>query len=475
MPYAGWFVLDGTEIANSARVIAHMGADTPVSDSIIFGTPGDCSLRPLPTDSGLAPMPADSSIVTTGLASPPNGSALYDAGLAVIGPCWTASNLCGNCRPWVTYDDSWSGLQAFLGDTIYRPELAPWYSVGTPQSGEFGGVWPLSVTGLGPAPVQREVTELVGSGASAGPARDTSRVVTFTALLIACTNAGLMYGLEWLACQLRETNERTDAVLRYLAAHPGGSTAYPIQLVRELHGVVLTKSPQITNEYQGHLIPNRSSTMCQVTWELTALMPYAYTPMESYDVVWDSITLQPIQWVHATDCTAPASCDPMPTLFSAECTPAQVVVVTQPPPVCGGCLPLCEMDVYTYEIPVPSYALVCSQSAVSLTLTNNGGSDLTLQAYFQVCDSNEACQQNQYPIQVSGLPPTAQLVVDAINSRFWVYYQRQNRRPVGIVSTPGGSPWEPAILDRSMCWEFVVIAPGGSVFDVTLNIADREA
>jgi hypothetical protein len=480
MPYRGYFAINGVEIVNSARTAAHLGMSTPTSDAMVWGS-NDCTLTPIPGDPGLYQIPASSVLVTAGLYSPPDGSARYDPGLIEVGECWTPSDFCSGCRhPVVMFDDTWSGLQAFLGDTVYRPELAPWFMTDAPESGEFGGVWVLDANGFGPVPISRPVTELVGAGGAAGPHRDTSRVLTFTAVLAACSNAGLEYGVSWLDCQLRETKDRTDSVLQYLTAHPDGSAATPNDLRRELHGVLLTKHLTIDAESG----PHRQATMCRVTWELTALHPYSYTPPVTVPVVFDRVETQPIEWVHGAGCDKPGTCDPMPTLFNQDCIPETIDIVATPPPTCGGCLPVCGVltCVFVLDGPYPAGTRApsaCRPTAVSWTITNNSATQpLTAQTFWRSCAADPECDDALGPTQITGLPPAATLTFDAVTRRYWAAFlshPRRHYRPVGMVSTPSGSPWEPTLLDRSHCWEFVVLAPDGSDFEVQMSLYDREA
>jgi len=476
--FRGYFALNGVEIANSSRVVAHVGADIPTTDVGIMRAGGDCSMVPTAPGSLLATVPPSSVPIAAGrlLATVPDGSRLYGPGLAEVGECWTPDNLCFGCRQWIGYDDSWDGLAEFLADHIYRPELSPWYSTRVPESAEFGGIWVMEVKGLDTAPSERQITENAGDGGVAGPHRDASRKITFDAILIACSNAGLTYGLQWLACQLRATNDRTDSTLRYLAAHPASSAADPASLVREVHGVVMTQEPQINDAVNPGHHGNRQATMYRVSWELTATLPHAYSPPVELPVEWDTIATQPIRWVHATDCDETEPRPDEPRLFSTECPPETITVVTSPPPVCGGCLPVCAIVTHTYELPTMDYPVRCSETVATVRITNTGTQGLTLQAHWQRCSADKNGQFiERWPIQVSGLPPTAELVLDGVSGRYWVNYAGRRRRPFGIVGTPKGSPWRPAVLDRALCWQFVAQTDGDASFDVSLSLADREA
>ncbi|UYL88137.1 minor tail protein [Gordonia phage Evaa] len=506
MAFRGYFALDGVEFANSSRVVDHLGQSSPtVDDGTLYGAfslPewGDsglyetapltekedsglydvwavdtaCELDDGPSP-GLKVIPESSALVRDKLYSPPNGSRRYGQGLIEVdGTCWGLSKLCG-CSIKVGYDDTWPGLRQYLGDTPYRPELAPWYSTRAPESGEFGGVWVMDVQGLGPTSMARGINEMVGSGAAAGPHRDTSRTITFDAVLVACTNAGVEFGLNWLTCLLRDTNTRTDARLSFFGAHPSNTGAQALSLLRDVHGVVLTKAPTIAEVAgRGGGMKHSQATMYRVSWEMTALSPYVYRPPVEIDVEWDTIEVEPIEWVHAADCAAPETCEEMPVLFSTDCEPERLEKITSPPPSCGGCLPVCAIDRHVFRVPTLDFAARCRETAVQLTITNVGDEPLTLQTYWRVCGSSELCDNHQHAVQISGLPIGASVTLDGVNARYFAEMAGRRRRPVGIVGTPTGAPWVPTIIDRSTCWEFVAEAATDGMFEVSMSLIDRE-
>lgn len=476
MAYRGWFTIDGVEIANSSRTIAHLGMDVPTSDVGMFGDDGsDCSLVEAADHPGLYEIPDTSTEVSPGLWTPPPGSRRFGPGLMEIdGTCWGPAAICGSCAVTVDYNDAWPGLREFLGDNEYRPELAPWYSTELPESGEFGGVWVLSVDGLDTTPIQRDITQMAGAGGAAGPHRDTSRTVTFEAVLIACTHAGVTFGLNWLTCRLRGTTTDTASTLRYLAASPSYSGVDPASLLREVHSLVLTKAPTITQEYNTESREHQQATWYRVTWEMVALSPYAYLPAVKVPVDWDVVTRQPVNWIHAADCAKPETCEDMPVMFSTECVPEEIAVVTTPPPVCGGCLPVSEIDKYVFQVPSMGWAFRCRETAVTTIVRNTGENPVSLQAFWRECGSDIRCEDNRWPLQIAGLPAGAELVLDGITGRFWANYDERVRRVVGVVGTPNGAPWRPPIIDRETCWEFIVQTASSSEFEVDLVFCDRE-
>ena len=534
MSFRGYFALNNVEFANSSRVVAHLGRETPVSDEQIFlsnaetyqltevpaesglydpshprvgaedeglydpgtlyGSDGfyyvswdgtDCSLTRV--DDLLFDVPDAAVEYTDKLYRPPNGSRRFGPGLYSVGDCWNIAAICGGCSLNVLWDDSWPGLAGFLGHGEYRPELAPWYVSEIPESGEFAGVWVMDVQGLDTARIERAVTETVGDGGVAAPHRDATRTIRFEALLLGCSNAGVQYGLNWLTCLLRNTNDNVTTKLRYLNAHPGvdRGEAFPMtfpfrfsldpsSLVREMNGIVLTTAPEITDKFvTGGAGPNRQANIYRVTWELTALNPHAYLPEVDMDVDWDRITRQPINWIHAADCNAVETCEAMPVMFSTECVPEEITVVNTPPPVCGGCLPVSAIDKYQFNVPTQDYAFRCRETAVSMVVTNTGEDPLTLQGFWRVCDADVRCDDNLWPVQIAGLPAGAELHLDGISGRYWAWYDERVRRPVGVVGTPNGAPWRPPVIDRETCWDFIVQTASTSEFTVSMTLADR--
>lgn len=471
MAFRGYFAINGVEFANSSRISAHLGKTVPTSDVEVFGLPQHCQLTmvsPL-----LAAVPSTSTEVSNGLFTPPPGSHKYGPGLVEVSDCWGPAQMC-DCSITIPYDDSWPGLQRFLGDPLYRVELAPWYSREIPESGEFAGVWVTSVTGLDSTPVNRNITPMIGSGGVASTHRDESRTIGFEALLVACTNAGLQYGMNWLTCQLRATTHTSTAVLSYLNAHPGSSKANPQHLRRELRNVVLTQAPTVGSSRVSGSAQHRQATTYLVRWEMVATTPYAFLPPITVPVVWDEVTYKPINWVHAEGCVKPESCSSMPVLFSSECVPEEITVRKQPPPVCGGCLPVGGLVKHKVLVPTMDWPFSCRDTFVTTRIRNLGTAPLSLQAFWEPCSADVRCEDAHYPLQISGLPAGAEITLDGVTGRFWCWYDDRVRRPIGMVGTPNGAPWRPPIIDRQDCWNFVVQTAEGAELDVELILHDRE-
>jgi hypothetical protein len=417
--FRGWVLLNGQEIANTSRLLAHMMPTAPTQD-------GE-----------------------------------------------TASIMSCACDIRVPYDDSWTGLAAAVGDDPYIITNAPWYDAAKPESAEFAGVWMMDATGFDSVPVQRSVSDAICAGGVATRARDTARTVSFSALVIACTNAGARYGINWLSCTLRQANARGGVDLEFYGAHPEDTAADPATLRRAMYGVVLTSSPTVVDFMgKGGSARHRQASIYRVEWELTATDPYIYAPSTILPISWDLIENENITWAHAPDCTDSASCG-LPTIYNAECVPPDVPIATAVIPTCGGCLPICEIERRSWELPTQLGA--CDDTLISVRVTNDSETDpLTVTMYWQPCGSTDVCDRVS-PLQISGLPAGNTVVADSVTGRPYVLVDNVAHRQVGIVSTPSGAPWRPIVLETMLCWELVAETTPGAEFTVLLEMRERDA
>lgn len=419
MPYRGWLSLNGQEINNTSRLLAHM-------------------VPAVPTEDGEAV------------------SAMQCA-----------------CDLNMVYDDSWTGLREAVGDDPYVITNAPWYNAARPESSEFAGIWMLEVTGFDSAPVQREIAESICAGGVASRARDATRVLTFSALVVACTNAGAEYGKDWLGCVLRQSNVRGGVDLNFYKAHPEDTAADPEDLFRTAYGVVMTQSPTVVDQMgKGGSARHRQSSVYRVEWEMVATRPAFYGRSDVFPVDWDSVESESITWAHAPDCSDTSSCG-LPTIFNAECTPPTVNIAATVIPTCGGCVPLCELERRTWEMPTQLGA--CEDSVINIRVTNmQVGDPLTVNMFWRPCGSTDICDQ-VHPLQVAGLDPGYVAVADSVTGRPYIEIEGITHRQVGIISTPNGAPWRPTSLDSGLCWELVAESAPGADYDVIIEVRERDA
>jgi hypothetical protein len=417
--FRGWLALDGEEIANTSRLIAHANP-APVNDLVL-----------------------------------------------------SAAACASNCRvDFIHYDDSWPGLQAHLGDASYVIANAPWYNVTIPQSAEFLGIWIMHVDGDGPVPVDRAVNAAICPGGIATPHRDNYRTVTIEAVLLGCTNPGVEYGLEWLSCQLGSAKTLTGTTLDYLSAHPEDSAAVPAALRRTMNRVVLTREPRVTQRYNAGG-PNRQGRMLTIDWELSVLDPFTYGPETAGTITWTSSVTESITWAHPPSCADPSSCDTIPILASVECIPNVIDVAPAPPPVCAGCMPVCSVQTRVFTLPNAT-GVFCEDQVYSFTITAGAGNDVSANFWLRPCGAATLCDRSNF-LSLAGLPAGATIVSDSVRGQAYGLISGEQVRQVGIVYTPSGAPWTSAVVDASTCWELVAQHEPGLSFTVQYSVRGRSA
>src|SRR5690606_16011185 len=196
-----------------------------------------------------------------------------------------------------------TGLQAAIGDAPYVITNAPWYNAARPESAEFAGVWVMDCSGFDSVPLQRDVADAICAGGVASRARDTARTITFSALVVACTNAGARYGIDWLSCVLRQANARGGVDLEFYKAHPEDTAAPAATLRRALYGTVLTQPPTVVDfSGKGGSARHRQASIYRVEWEMVATNPYIYGSSSVLPVTWDTTAEESIEWAHAPNC-----------------------------------------------------------------------------------------------------------------------------------------------------------------------------
>jgi hypothetical protein len=417
--FRGWLSLGGQELTNTSRLLAN-AAPTPSDDLLLAGA--QCT---------------------------------------------------SNCKlDFVVYDDSWPGLRSYLGDPAYTITSAPWYDASVPQSAEFLGVWVTKIDGDGPTPVDRSVNDAICPGGVAGPSRDKYRQLTIEVLLVGCTNPGVVFGMEWVACQLRAAKGLAGTTLDFLSAHPEDSAASAASLHRTMNRVVLTQEPRITDRYPSGA-QNRQGRMLTCTFELTVLDPYTYGPATVETITWDSTVTEAITWAHPPSCQDPSSCDAIPVLASVDCTPN--IVDTRPalPPICSGCTPICSVQTRTKVLPEATGSF-CVDAAYTFTITAGSGNDVSGNFWLRPCGDTAMCDRTAF-LSLSGLPAGSTVVADAVAGRAYALVGGEQIRQLGIVYTPSGAPWTPAIVDSSECWELVAQHAPGLSFTVAVSVQGRSA
>lgn len=220
---------------------------------------------------------------------------------------------------------------------------APWYSASHPLSGDFVGIMPLSITGLEDDVREGTVTQRNGDGGFVSKVRRPTREVRFTALLIANSEAGREYGMDWLRGTLNAGargpvfgadaaftapdfidvnaqcgDDRRD--LSFYEACPIGTATVEL-MERTLRNAACTAGVTVLQEYA-----SKSAYMYRVEFGLTASDPFVYGK-ESDPITPDLATGD----MPTYTCLAPP---PLASIVDPACPP----VPTPPrPPIIPAC------------------------------------------------------------------------------------------------------------------------------------------
>jgi len=275
-------------------------------------------------------------------------------------------------------------LANVLEDAPYETpldDIAPWYDPAVPESAEFAGIRHKKVTGIASSTGQRTVTDLVGDGGVTGPQRFGPRTVGFTVYLAAASEAGLAYGMSWLAAQL-SGEDCNLGDLCFLASCPEGQgtdwDAIWQRYSRTLIQVARVSGPTETNRVAvGRGCTGKKALIAEVEFVLVAEVPCIWGQPVLVAGPTPFVAPAPgggcdINWQIVGTCTPEADCCP-------SCGSDPLCTGTTPPrapiPVlgCGGCvtrLSTAKVEVSVAAGLVPAYANV-----VPLVTISSGSAD----------------------------------------------------------------------------------------------------
>lgn len=225
-------------------------------------------------------------------------------------------------------------LAMLLNDAPYycpEEDLAPWYDPVVPASEEFAGVWVQEMTGVAASTITREFTRTLTAGAIPGPSFDAERVVAVTAYLAASSEAGLSYGMSWLASALRGSADCPSGQcigdeMCFLAACPQdcGSQNDLTQAweanARYLFDVALVDGPSLLEKRSlGTGCSGKRAMLAKVEWTMTAGIPWIFSSPQL--IAADAEFCPPVLagegecdvvWIRSGDCPTDQGC-PTPT------------------------------------------------------------------------------------------------------------------------------------------------------------------
>lgn len=195
----------------------------------------------------------------------------------------------------VRNDDSWIDAHRWLQHDPYTVPLvdaAPWVNELQPYTGDFLGVWVLSMGGMDSAPLRREAIEAAGAGGGFTGIRWGVREINVEAVLVGATPVGLEYGIEWLNAALVQDQcspVGTGRQLRFLQSAPymGWDAtdqevrAAGVEQERLLHNVVCTSPVTVVERFGRWDKDGAQSIAARVEFTLSAGNPFVWKAQRS--------------------------------------------------------------------------------------------------------------------------------------------------------------------------------------------------
>lgn len=293
---------------------------------------------------------------------------------------------CNSCGPEIAYAlEEPNGLYSNPGS-----DKAPWFSGSEPDSFDFGGLYVLAITGLGPGQFTRSSTQRAsGLGAVFGPGVQASPLIVVTGLLLGRTCCAVEYGYRWLSNVLRGScgADCDGDDLAFLDCCPEWCDDSPEftsyadcmePFLRTMKNVTLVAAPVITARYGGSCGCDGAAIM-QVQFTLSAGQPCVFRPPTEVEsgVAFnlDEVTPCPT-WIPTdpgtpclgTNCAEPADC-----LADPLCAPPAKPPV--PPPPSNPCI--CNpFQTVSACIDLPSTAIPEFAEGVPIIEVSSGSDEL---------------------------------------------------------------------------------------------------
>lgn len=366
-------------------------------------------------------------------------------------------------------------------------DKAPWFAASEPESFDFGGLYIMSVEGLGPGTYSRSSTARAnGQGNLFGPPVQASPQIVVTGLLMARTCCAAQYGLRWLSNVLRGScgAECDGDDLTFLECCPEWCEDAPEFVsyedclepyLRTLKGVSLISGPTITARYGSTCGCGCRSCdggkLLQVTFTLSAGQPCVFREPVTIEsgVMFDPDTLEECPtWVLADENTECRDCPPADDcLVDPTCTPAPAPPTIPPATNPCVCTPFSRVRAC---IDMPFATIPDFAEGVPIITVNSGSNELRQLSMSFILnplglpadqlDPCDACGE----VTLSRIPPDSVFTMDGTN------------RTV-TITCPGADPVDATPLlgqgGGRLPFRFPEIACGGAAYTMCVT-ADAE-
>ena len=385
-----------------------------------------------------------------------------------------------------------SALGPMLGQTYTNPTTddAPWMDPIQPESGDFLGVYPLSITGIEDATTFSSVTESVLDGGVVSRPRSASRTVVFSALLVATSDCGAEYGMRWLRTAL-QGGTCTDqscrgATMCYLRCEPKTGDTLDTHL-RSLHRVSPTLGPVVSLKAP---LSGCDSVVWQVDWTMVAGMPYEFAAerplVSNFNDGADDFYVNPAYASERYDSDGVTTTEfvCLPSVYRPVFDPACPQVIAPPPlpSVAIGCFNFpSEFERRFFTIPaaeIPSWGQVVPTIELKVGLTDVR--NLRLRFYSDVGATGDPTSDPcAYcgDIVFSYLPAGSTFIFDGVERVTQVLSPGSPpRRADAVVFKSDGTPFDWPELSCGFNYLVTLDLPGGETFpDVSMSLTSKVA
>lgn len=391
----------------------------------------------------------------------------------------------------VGMDDSWPLTSKFLGHEPYESPAAdgaPWFDPAVPESGDFYGVWPMSVDGLDTTEIKQAEGQAAGDGGYFGIPRAPIRVVKVEALVLASTPAGGAYGLTWLSQALLGDScsaPSTGRVLRFLRSLPitGAVPTTPDVMAAGLHeersvlDVVCTDVVSVKDAFGAYLPDGRRAPTCsRVTFALSAGNPWLWGA-ERQLVAAKSLasgTAMTVAFERQESGVCPSACAPTtPRLTDPSRPPVTPLPRPITPAASVGCEPLESKRIVAV---VPSAAVSNWETVVPTVIVRTGPvAERNVRIQWVRGSGVVDLQCNTIGEAMIGyVPPNATFILDGVTGKPVANYNGlSNIDATAVVSGRSGGPWRAPQLRCGSAHSVVVDASISVHPSTTVEVVGR--
>jgi hypothetical protein len=382
-------------------------------------------------------------------------------------------------------------LGVALADPPYVDPItdeAPWYDPDYPETGQFLGMYPLTMKSFTDATTTADVGQSIYDGGFIAPPRRATREMRVTGALLGTTHAGVEAGFTWLKSILSgsECGSCNGDEVCFMAHCPDiDETSTPDEVdaafgraSRHLRSVTVTEGPTVLSETPF----KRGGYLMTVEFIMTAAVPYIYTDLEPIaSAAGTSLSVHKSgAAIFATDTIPEVPPPPPPTLIrDIECP---IIPAAPTPPAIPGACGTVPSAFFSYAIYIPETAVVNSRDGViSQSVTTGRRSVRHLRARLlprplpgqqpEDLDPSTTCGQ----FVINFIPSGTKVTLDGMTEQI-IYQVGANRPTRGehLVSGIGTELFSWPILSCGLGYYLLIDVDTDVLVNADLSISSRE-